>query len=113
MEFTGIDLNSSDEEEAPQLPRLQLQLPLAGAAPVHPTSDTTAEGMDVDALAEVEQAEQVHDVDVNFVEFVDVEEDAAVAEKEELDPHALGVPALKTLSRGDRVEVLWLHGASH
>ena len=35
-----------------------------------------------------------------------------LAEAEEIDPLTLGVPGLKTLIPGDRVEVLWRHGAA-
>ena len=41
------------------------------------------------------------------VEAVWEEEDSEA----ELDPGTLGVPGLKTLVPGDRVEVLWAHGA--
>ena len=40
------------------------------------------------------------------------EEEEVVEAKELLDPRTLGVPGLKTLMPGDRVEVLWRHGAS-
>ena len=40
------------------------------------------------------------------------EEEEAVEAEELLDPLTLGVPGLKTLILGDRVEVLWRHGAS-
>jgi hypothetical protein len=33
------------------------------------------------------------------------------SQAEEIDPHTLGVPGLRTLSTGDRVEILWRHGA--
>ena len=35
-----------------------------------------------------------------------------LAEAKEIDPLTLGVPGLKTLIPGDRVEVLWRHGAA-
>ena len=41
-----------------------------------------------------------------------VQEEEEEVEAEELDPRTLGVPGLKTLILGDRVEVLWRHGAS-
>ena len=41
-----------------------------------------------------------------------VEEEEAWSQTEELDPRTLGVPGLRTLVPGDRVEVLWTHGAS-
>ena len=40
-----------------------------------------------------------------------VEEEEAWSQTEELDPRTLGVPGLRTLVPGDRVEVLWEHGA--
>ena len=40
------------------------------------------------------------------------EDENEEVEAEELDPRTLGVPGLKTLIPGDRVEVLWRHGAS-
>ena len=45
-----------------------------------------------------------------------VEAMVEVVEKEvcpQLDPSILGVPGLKTLVPGDRVEVLWTHGVPH
>ena len=43
---------------------------------------------------------------------MEVVQEEACSQAEELDPRTLGVPGLKTLMPGDRVEVLWRHGAS-
>ena len=55
--------------------------------------------------------EEEVEVEVEAVWDEDEDEDEEV-EAEELDPRTLGVPGLKTLIPGDRVEVLWRHGAS-
>ena len=55
--------------------------------------------------------EEEVEVEVEAVWDEDEDEDEEV-EAEELDPRTLGVPGLKTLMPGDRVEVLWRHGAS-
>ena len=52
------------------------------------------------------------EVEVEAVWEVLEEEEEEEVEAEELDPRTLGVPGLKTLILGDRVEVLWRHGAS-
>ena len=56
---------------------------------------------------------QYEEVKVEAVwEVLEEEEEEEEVEAEELDPRTLGVPGLKTLILGDRVEVLWRHGAS-
>ena len=93
-----MDLNSSSDEEEdapvaapPSSPPEQATIDQAGGA-------TTNESMSVD-----ESNEQVPEVEVEAV----WEEDSEA----ELDPDTLGVPGLKTLVPGDRIEVLWAHGA--
>ena len=92
-----MDLSSSsdDEEDAPVAapppsPPEQAAIDPAGGA-------TTSESMSVD------EGNEVPEVEVEAV----WEEDSEA----ELDPDTLGVPGLKTLVPGDRVEVLWAHGA--
>ena len=94
-----MDLNSSSDEEEdtpvaapPSFPPEQATIDQAGGA-------TTSESMSVD-----EGNEEVPEVEVEAV-WEEEEEDA------ELDPDTLGVPGLKTLVPGDRVEVLLAHGA--
>ena len=93
-----MDLNSSSDEEEdtpvaapPSSPPEQATIDQAGGA-------TTSESMSVD-----EGNEEVPKVEVEAVWEADPEA--------ELDPDTLGVPGLKTLVPGDRVEVLWAHGA--
>merc|ERR1740124_1892121 len=55
------------------------------------------------------------DVDQGNEEVLEVEVEAVWEaeddeEEEELNPHTLGVPGLKTLVPGDHVEVLWANG---
>ena len=90
-----MDLNSStgEAEDAPVAAPPQ-------AEPTHPTGGATTESMDVD-----EGNEEVLEVEVEAVWEAEEEEE------EELDPHTLGVPGLKTLVPGDHVEVLWANGA--
>ena len=88
-----MDLNSSSDEQEEDTP------PQAAPAqaPSDPAGGATTESMDAanDEVLEVE------------VEAVWEENE----EEEQLDPRTLGVPGLKTLIPGDRVEVLWRHGA--
>ena len=70
------------------------------AEPTDPTGGATTESMDVD-----EGNEEVLEVEVEAVWEAEEEEE------EELDPNTLGVPGLKTLVPGDRVEILWANGA--
>ena len=44
------------------------------------------------------------------IEVVEVVVEAVEEASSQLDPSTLGVPGLKTLVPGDRVEVLWSHG---
>ena len=44
------------------------------------------------------------------IEVVEVVVEAVEEASSQLDPSTLGVPGLKTLVPGDRVEVLWTHG---
>ena len=89
-----MDLNSSsDEEEAPVAAPPQAQ---PAQAPSDQTGGATTESVDVDEGSEAVEVEAVWDED---------------DEEEELDPRTLGVPGLKTLVTGDRVEVLWANGA--
>ena len=67
-------------------------------APSDQTGGATTESMDVD-----EGNEEVLEVEVEAV----WEDD----DEEELDPRTLGVPGLRTLVPGDRIEVLWANGA--
>ena len=59
----------------------------------------------------IERDAGMEEVEVEAVWEVFEEEEEEVAEAEEIDPLTLGVPGLKTLIPGDRVEVLWRHGA--
>ena len=93
-----MDLNSSsDEEETPTVHPPQLQPP--PPPPVQPPplaltgATRTTNSLNVDEGSERAQTEKL-------------------AEAKEIDPLTLGVPGLKTLIPGDRVEVLWRHGAA-
>ena len=92
-----MDLNSSsDEEEAPTLHPPQLQPPPPPPPPVQaPPPALTGATRTTNSLNVDEGSET-----------------AKLAEAEEIDPLTLGVPGLKTLIPGDRVEVLWRHGAA-
>ena len=86
LPILSMDLNSSsDEEEAPTVHPPQLQPP--PPPPVQPPPPALATGA------------------------TRTTNSLKLAEAEEIDPLTLGVPGLKTLIPGDRVEVLWRHGA--
>ena len=91
-----MDLNSSSDEEDTPVAAPPQAAP--AQAPSDPAGGATTESMDVD-----EGNEEVLEVEVEAV----WEDD----EEEELDPRTLGVPGLRTLVPGDRVEVLWDSGA--
>ena len=87
LPILSMDLNSSsDEEEAPTVHPPQLQPP--PPPPVQPPPPALATGA------------------------TRTTNSLKLAEAEEIDPLTLGVPGLKTLIPGDRVEVLWRHGAA-
>ena len=67
--------------------------------------------MSSDDGVKIERDAGMEEVEVEAVWEVFEEEEEEVAEAEEIDPLTLGVPGLKTLIPGDRVEVLWRHGA--
>ena len=94
-----MDLNSSsdEEEDAPVAAPPQAKLAITDL-----TGGATTESMDVD-----EGNEEVLEVEVEAVWEAEEEEE----EEEELDPRTLGLPGLKTLVPGDRVEILWANGA--
>ena len=68
--------------------------------------------MSSDDGVKIERDAGMEEVEVEAVWEVVEEEEEEVAEAEEIDPLTLGVPGLKTLIPGDRVEVLWRHGAA-
>ena len=96
-----MDLNSSSDEEE-DTPVAAPPPPPPPQALIDPTGGATSESMDVD-----EGNEEVLEVEVEAVWEAEEEEE----EEEELDPRTLGLPGLKTLVPGDRVEILWANGA--
>ena len=68
--------------------------------------------MSGDDGVKIERDAGMEEVEVEAVWEVVEEEEEVVAAAKEIDPLTLGVPGLKTLIPGDRVEVLWRHGAA-
>merc|ERR1740130_1175965 len=101
-----MDLNewTSDEDVAPALPAP----PPAPPPPPPPPPPVQEPGAPTGATTDSMDADEAEGVVVEM----EVVQEEACSQAEELDPRTLGVPGLKTLMPGDRVEVLWRHGAS-
>ena len=67
--------------------------------------------VELELKAEKDNAEvRIKDVS-DYQAFVDAEWRIIYEKLEEIDPSTLGVPGLRTLSFGDRIDVLWSNGA--